>query len=192
MKTKQKIIKLFLDNKEPKTIREISKQIKADYRITYLAAQRLINENILQVKTVGKSSLCKLNNSYYGAEIYLAENERKIDIFKNSNIKQLFREINSKIETSFYVLLLFGSYAKGTQTKSSDIDLLFICNEKNFEEKKIFNIISLLPLKTHTLTFTEEEFIRMKDSKKPNVVQEATTNYIILCGIEAYYNIKNA
>lgn len=191
MKTELKIIRNFIENKKPKTIREISQQIKADYKITHIAIQRLIGKKVLSVQTVGKSSLCKLEEKYYGMIIYEAEEERKGDIFKNNNIKQLYKEIISKTNTGFFVLLLFGSYAKGKQTKNSDIDLMLISNEKDFEIK-ISNILSLLPLKTHALVFTEEEFIRMKDNKRSNVVQEAIENNIILYGIEAYYRIKNA
>lgn len=191
MKTKQKIVKLFIENHESKTIREIAKQINADYRITHTATQRLIEQNIIQTRTVGKSTLCQLDNSYYGIEIYGAEDERKENILKNKNIRQLYKEIMSKIDTSSFILLLFGSYAKGKQKKSSDIDLLFISNEKNFEDN-VSNILSLLPIKTHALTFTEAEFIRMKDAKKSNVVQEAIESNIILYGIEAYYRLKNA
>ena len=68
---------------------------------------------------------------------------------------------------------------------------MFISNDKDFE-KKVSNILSLLPLKTHFLVFTEEEFVRMKDSKKPNVVQEAIKDNVILYGIENYYKLKNA
>lgn len=182
---------MLLKNKTPKTIREIAKQIKADYRITHTASQRLIHHQILTAQTVGKSTLCQLNDSYYGIEIYTAENERKEQIIKNSNLKQLYREILAKIKSGLFVLLLFGSYAKGKQTKSSDIDLMFISNETGFEEK-VSNILSLLPLKTHALVFTEEEFIRMKDAKSPNVIQEAIQNNVILYGVEGYYKIKNA
>jgi len=191
MKTESKIIQLFLKTAKPKTIREISKQINADYRITYTASKRLIQQNIINTQTVGKSILCELNKYYYGIEMYEAENQRKNRIFKNRNIRQLYKEINSKIDTSFFILILFGSYAKGTQTKSSDIDLLFISNEKKFEHKML-DILALLPLKTHALVFTEEEFIRMKDSKKSNVVKEAIENRIILYGTEPYYRLKNA
>ena len=191
MQTELKIIKYFIENKKPKTIREIAKQIKADYKITHTATQRLIQKNILQAQTIGKSSLCSLNEKYFGIEVYEAEDERKENILKNSNIKQLYKEIISKVNTGFFILLLFGSYAKNKQTKTSDIDLMFISNDKDFESK-ISNILSLLPLKTHALVFTEEEFIRMKDSKKSNVIQEAIESNIILYGIEAYYRIKNA
>ena len=191
MKTELKILKNFIENKKQKTIREIAQQIKADYRITHIAAQRLIEKKILKVQTVGKSSLCSLNEKYFGIEVYKAEDERKEEIFKNKNINQLYKEVMSKIKTSSFILLLFGSYAKNKQTKVSDIDLLFISNESGFETR-ISDILSLLPLKTHALVFTEEEFIRMKDSKKSNVIQEAIESNIILYGIEAYYRIKNA
>jgi len=191
MKTEDKIIRLFLKWKNPKTIREISKQIKSDYRITYIATQRLLDKRILYSKIVGKSILCELNPSYYDIETYAAENKRKKDLLKNKNLKQIYKEIMSKLKSSFFVFLMFGSYAKGKPTKSSDIDILFISNEKGFEEK-ISTILSLLPIKTHALIFTEEEFIRMKDSKKSNVVKEAIENNIILYGIENYYRIKNA
>jgi len=191
MKTELKIIKYFVENKKPKTIREIAKQIKADYRITYIAIQRLIEKNVINVQTVGKSSLCRLDEKYYGIRIYEAENERKENILKNKNINQLYKEIMSKVKTSSFILLLFGSYAKSKQTKTSDIDLMFISNEEDFESK-ISDILSLLPLKTHALVFTEEEFTRMKDTKKSNVIQEAIESNIILYGIEAYYWLKNA
>ena len=189
MKTQKKIIKLLIEKKKAMTIRELAKEIKSDYRITYLAAQRLIQANILTVETVGKSSLCRLNDSYYGIEIYEAEDERGRNILKNSNLKQLHKEIMRRLNNASFIVLLFGSYAKGKQTKSSDIDLMFISNEKDFEEK-VNNILSLIPLKTHLVIFTEEEFIRMKDSRKPNVIKEAIEHNIILYGIESFYRLR--
>lgn len=191
MKTELKIVKHFIKNKKPKTIREIAQQIKADYRIIHTAIQRLIEKKVLKVQTIGKSSLCSLNEKYFGISIYEAENERREEILKNKNINQLYKEIMFKVKTSSFILLLFGSYSKNKQTKLSDVDLLFISNENNFETK-ISDILSLLPLKTHALVFTEEEFIRMKDAKKSNVIQEAIESNIILYGIEAYYRMKNA
>lgn len=191
METENKILRLFIEEKNPKTIREISKKIKSDYRITHTAAQRLIERGILYSKKIGKSNLCELNNSYYGIEIYEAENKRKSELLKNKNLKQLYNEITNKVKSSFFIFLIFGSYAKGKPTKSSDIDILFISNEQGFEER-ISNILSLLPIKTHELVFTEEEFTRMKDAKKSNVIKEAIANNIILYGIENYYKLKNA
>jgi len=191
MKTELKVIRHFIESRKPATIRDIAKRIKADYKITYTATQRLIQKNILDVQDVGNSSLCRLNEDYYSIEIYETENQRREGILKNKNLNQLYREIMSKIKTSSFILLLFGSYAKRKQTKSSDIDMLCVSNEKDFESR-ISDILSLLPLKIHALVFREEEFIRMKDSKKPSVVHEIMEKNIILYGIEAYYRLKNA
>jgi len=191
MKTENKIISLFIEEKIPKTIREVSKKIKSDYRITHIATQRLLEKSILTSRRIGKSRLCELNNSYYGAEIYEAEKEKKENLLKNKDLKQLYNEVMSKVKSSFFIFLIFGSYAKWRSTKSSDIDILFVSNKQGFEEK-ISNALSLLPVNTHALVFTEEDFIRMKDSRKSNVVKEAIEDNIILYGVENYYKLKNA
>ena len=89
MKTEIKIIKAFLRDREPRTIRGIAKEIKADYRITHTAFQRLIQKGIIEVKKVGKSSLCSFNDERYGLEIHQAEEERKNHLLKNKDINQL-------------------------------------------------------------------------------------------------------
>lgn len=191
MQTEIKIIRHFIEDKSFKTIRELSKIIGSDYRIVYTATQRLLEKKILLSRIAGKSTLCELNKNYYGVEIYKAENERREDLLKDKDIKQLCRELMSKLKSSLFILLVFGSYARGKQAKHSDIDLMFISNDKDFENR-VYSILSLIPLKTHAFVFTEKEFIRMKDSKKPNVVKEAIENNIILYSIENYYRLKNA
>ena len=191
METENKVISLFIEEKTPKTIREISKKIKSDYKITHTATQRLLEKNILLSKKIGQSSLCELDNLFYGSEIYVAESKRKDNLLKNKDLKQLYQEVMAKIKSTFFIFLIFGSYAAGKSTKSSDIDILFVSNEQGFEEK-ISNTLSLLPMKTHAFVFTEEEFIRMKDSKKSNVIKEMIKNNVILYGVENYYRLKNA
>ncbi len=191
MKTEIKILKEFIQNKEPRTIRELSKRIRSDYKITYIATQKLIEKNILYTKKIGKSTLCSMNEKNITIEIIEAEYEQRENILKIKNITQMYKEITTKIKTSLFVMVLFGSYVKGTQTRTSDIDILFISNDPLFESK-ITSIISIIPLKIHPVIVTEEEFIRMKDSKKSNIIQEVLNNNIILYGIETYYHLKNA
>jgi predicted nucleotidyltransferase len=191
MKTECKIIRLFLDERQSFTIREISKKIRSDYRITHTAVQRLIDKDMLKVEKVGKSSLCHLNTSYYGPEIYSAEYARMGDVLNDKKLSQLRKEVVSKARTRFFVFLLFGSYAKGSHSASSDIDIMLISDRKGFE-REILDVLSLLPLKTHALVFSEEEFIRMKDAKGPNVVKEAIKDAVVFYGIEAYHSLLRA
>ena len=103
MKTENKIIKLLIEKGKTKTIRGLAKEIKSDYRITHTAVQRLIDKKILLSKTVGGSTLCELNDRYYGLEIYEAESERKENMLRNKNIKQLYKEVMSKVKSSFFI-----------------------------------------------------------------------------------------
>mgnify|MGYP001563419659 CR=1 FL=1 len=189
MKTETKIIKSLIEDGEM-TIRELSKKIKADYKISHMAVNNLIKKKVINTKNIGNSILCSLNKDYFGIELYKAEDERRTEILKNKDINQLLKHVLYKVKTTFFVLLLFGSYAKRTQTKNSDIDLILIFRESGFEDK-INEILSLIPLKTHSLVFTEEEFVRMKDSKESNVVKEALSKYVVLYNIESFYRLKN-
>ncbi len=94
MKTENKIIALFIENKKPKTIREIAKNIHADYRITHTAAQRLLKKKIL-----------------FGEKVYTAEAQRKDNVLKKGQLQFAYKEIMTKVGTGLFVLLLFGSYA---------------------------------------------------------------------------------
>ncbi len=190
MKTEIKILKSLIEEKKGVSIIEISRKINSDYRITHNAAKNLITKELIRIEKIGKSNVCHLTNNF-SIEIYEAEDQRRNEILKNKNIKQLQNEILTKCSTALFIFLLFGSYAKKSQTTNSDIDLMFICNDKDFEER-ISDILSILPLKTHPLVFSEEEFIKMKDSKKSNVVIEAMQNAVIMYGIENFYRLKNA
>jgi DNA polymerase sigma len=190
MKTETKIIRALIEQRKSMTIREISRMIKSDYRITHTAIKNLIRKQGVLARTVGKSTLCSLNDDYYGLEIYLAEKQRKESLLKNKNINQLYKEVMAKAKTGLFVFLVFGSYAKGQHTKGSDIDLIIISDDKGLQ-RKINHILSLLPLKTHALVFTQAEFLRMRDSRNMNVVKEAMQNNIILYNADTYYFLKN-
>ncbi len=190
MITEIKVIKALIENKGL-TIRELAKIIKADYKITHIAVQRLIKKNVVKSEVVGKSKLCSIGQENFSLQIYTAEDERRSEILRNKDINQLLKHVLYKVKTSFFILLLFGSYAKRTQTKNSDIDLIFVFKESGWDDK-IHEILSLVPLKTQPLVFTEEEFVRMKDSKELNIIKEAFRKYIILYNIEGFYRLKNA
>lgn len=188
MKTENKIIKTMLKENHEFTIRGLSKKINSDYKITHTAVKKLFSKDILSRKKVGKSIVCNLNRWNPSKEVLFAEHERVNEILKNSNIKQLYKEIISKTKTSFFIMLLFGSFAKNNYNQNSDIDLLFISNEKDIENN-IKGILRLIPLKTHPLVFNEKEIIKMYLSRESNVVKEAINNYILLYGTETFYNI---
>ena len=121
----------------------------------------------------------KFNNKVYEAEFY-----RREKLFKRN--KDFLVIHNRLAELNFvFVALVFGSYAKGTANKHSDIDILTI----DGDEKEIKSAISLLPNKIHLTTLSCDEFIQMVKSKEFTVVSEALKNNIILIGKEEYYRL---
>lgn len=188
METEKKIVRLLLEEKKAFTIRGMAAKIGSDYKIIHTAIQRLTKKNIIKKEKVGNSFLCKLNEKYYGSEIYEIEFERATELLKNKNIKILYDEIMSKIAESFFVFFVFGSVVKNKQRKASDIDLMFVTNAENFE-KKADEILRTLPLKIHFLVFSEKEFKKMLFSSESNVVKEMLKSCIALYGIESYYRM---
>ena len=176
-----KILIHLLNNKEKKfTINQISKDLNMNYRIAHTQVKLLEKENLIQTERVGKALLCSLTNNF-NEKIYLAEYQRTKQLNKDIQIIQKrFEKANQN-----YILLLFGSYAKNTQTKQSDIDLLAITENK----KEIIDISELIPKHIHLTTTNYNEFTKMKYSKKLSVVSEAIKNNIILLGIENYYRL---
>jgi hypothetical protein len=174
MKTKTKIIKALIESEDPLTIKDISRKINADYRITHTAAKKLIAENIVIPQEIGTSIVCTLTQKQCCDQIFKAEHERRQDVLQDRNSKQLHKDITEKLNTSLYILLI-------QPVRRRDINLIFISNEPHFK-KKVEHITSLIPLPTNVTVFTEEEYKKSK---------QFFERHIILHGIESYYNLKS-
>ncbi len=187
MDSEIRILKLLIGNKEEKyTIKKIAEALKMNYRIAYEKVMLLQKDGLIRITKAGNSKLCEFTNTF-DSIVFEAEYERKKDLFKNKDFLILH---NRLAELKFpFITLLFGSHAKGTADKHSDIDILAIGGD----EKEIKATLSLLPHKIHLTFVTYEEFIRMAKSKEFTVVSEAIKNNVILIGIEEYYRlVKNA
>ncbi len=180
------ILRLLLSNKEERyTIKKISELLKINYRIAYEKILLLEKEGLIKVTKAGNSKVSELTNKF-NQKVFEAEYGRIQELSKDFSIILDYYRRNMK--SQFYVLLLFGSYAKNTQKKHSDIDLLFIIPD-DADEKEIEQVSAMIPLKIHPQIFKEKEFIAMKRSKEVTVGSEAIKNNVILHGIEYYYEM---
>ncbi|MBM3247654.1 nucleotidyltransferase domain-containing protein [Candidatus Pacearchaeota archaeon] len=186
MKTEIKILKFLLAEDKSLTIREVSQKTKLDYKIVHTAIKELVKKRLLESKPVGKSIQLTLKR-IYSKEIFEAETERKEELLKDKNLKVLHDHL---LDLPFqFIVLVFGSYTKGTYTKKSDIDLMIIAPEEN--KSKINSRLSVLPLDIHPTFLDYKDFLQMKNSKDFSVVSEAIKNNIIIINIEDYYRILN-
>ena len=190
MKNKDAIaIKYIIEQKnEELNILKISKGLKMDYKNTYSIIKRLEKESVIKLETFGHSSRIKLVSQMHPL-IFEAEHNRRKELLKDKNLVVMLNDFKINLKSKCYVLLVFGSYAKKTHTKNSDIDMMFIVPNENSFEKEINQVARSLPLPIHYLVFSEKQFLEMIDAKKSNVGQEALKNNIILYGIETYYEM---
>lgn len=191
MKGKEvEIIKVLLENRDANlSMNHIATLLKKDYKNTHTIIKRLEAESLVNLEPFGNSCKVSLSTIMHPL-LFEAEYGRRGELLKNKDISIMF-DYFKKLKTKFYVLLVFGSYAKKRNNKSSDIDLLFIVPDASESglEKEIYSIGRTLPLPLHINVFKESDFRAMIQSKAVTVGQEAMKHNVILYGIEAFYEM---
>jgi len=177
------ILKLLIENQgEIFSIRKISQLRKINYKSAYNVMIKLKIEGLVDFQRVGNAINCSFSKNF-NSSVFNVEYERRNELIKNSNFRVIYESLN-KISFPF-IVLLFGSHAKKTATKHSDIDLMIISDNP----KKIHEAISLIPLKIQAIPLTPQEFCSMAKSREFSVVSEAIKKNIIIIGIEDYYRL---
>lgn len=171
------------------SVNQLAKETKLAYPYVYDSVKKLEKRELLSVKKISKSNLCqiKFNNP---EELALASIENIQQFLSNCpRINNLTKQLKEALSDELYIMLLFGSYAKGKATKESDIDLFFIIKDKNDLEKfrkKVSFLISKLSYKIEFEVSTLEWFYEMLGDKT-TVGREIFKTNIILHNAEAYF-----
>ena len=110
-------------------------------------------------------------------------------------LDNLISKLIEKFISRIHSIILFGSYVKGTATKQSDIDLLFIVD--NLKDKKLREVIdreSASYQYTHNTKISPlitdiKEFKEMLKSKEFNVGKEVKESGVSLYGHELFWRL---
>ncbi len=188
-----KLIEFFLANITEKFgLRELSRKMGIDYKLIYVAVQKLIKKNVLITEKKANLSLCSLNLKGELTYIQFVEMIRRDKFFqKHKDFEVFFQNVFDKIKYIHFTLIIFGSFVNGKENKESDLDLLILAPKREISEEiqRLINSESvLLKRKIHSITLNEEEFMSNLSDKKLNVVVEAFKNHILITGIESFYN----
>lgn len=201
-KTLLKIIGLMRkDLDKGLTILEISKQLKIGYRPAYNHISEMEKEGIIQIERIGSAKQCSLNLSSPKTRHLLESLDiiKKEELYKENPklkiIDNLILKLTEKFISKIYSIILFGSYAKGTAAKQSDIDLLFIVSDlKDRNLREIIERESAGYQYSHNTKISPlitdiEEFKKMLSSKELNVGKEVKEKGISLYGHEIFWRI---
>ena len=183
---REKIVKYLIENKTPQSIRTISGAVLLDYKNTYSIIQEY-QQGIISKEKIGNTNLIKLKLAP-SQDIYLVEDKRTQEFLSKNPKLKIVKTYIEELNYPFLIVLVFGSYVKETKTKSSDIDICIILDNKD-KIKELEEKLSLLSLNLEIHEFTTKEFISMIEKTQNNLGHEIIKSNIILYGIENYYNL---
>lgn len=176
------------------SIKHISKLIKTSYALTYDSIKTLLSKKIVKADKVGHSLACKLNLSADPQLIAISSLIISQKFLDKVSFGFVIDDIKNKLNDLIYIMILFGSHVKGTATKNSDVDLLFIVqNEADIEKikKRVKSVVSLTNIKIEFNVIITDWLIKMFEEKH-TVGREILERSIILHGAEQYYTLVNA
>ena len=137
MRLELKIIDLLAkDMEKTYTINEIAKTLKEHYSCVHKIVNNLAEDGVLIKNKAGKAYLCSLNlkNEKTHALLQINEIEKKRKLYTvDKKLKLILDDFVKSTEPQnkkILAIVLFGSYAKGTATNKSDIDILIISKSK--------------------------------------------------------------
>ena len=182
----ERILKLLIENKRAWTILEISRKLKTDYKNTFQAVGKLYPDLISKDKK-GNLNLIEIKISS-NIGIHEVEKKRTREFLSNNPKIKLIEEDIERLNYPFFIVLVFGSFAKGEATDKSDIDVCIISDNPEKTQEAVSNM-GLLPQKIEIQKFTTDEFKSMLNKKENNLAKEIIKSNVILYGTENYYNL---
>lgn len=159
---------------------------------TYNSLKRFVKAGVLREEKAGNVILYSLAPDSLKAHAYAGMAAEHLALSKKHLPYEALNGMAMKIPTSFYILLVTGSYARNEQTSKSDIDAVVICDD-SFEPKRIYaelkQYCELNIPAIHLYVFRKSEFEEMLLNGHANYGKEVARNNLILIGGEEYFRI---
>ena len=154
-------------------LRQIAKDMDINHMTIKRALGVLIKENVLDVKKQGKNNIYSIKKTLEAknfalmAEIYKLNNLIKA----HPELKQSLKSLNN---IPINLIVIFGSYAKGQETKNSDIDI-YIETARSKIKKEASKINSKFSVKIGE--YNRENLL----------IKEIEKSHIIVKGVGIFY-----
>lgn len=155
-------------------IRGLAKVLGTNQTTISRKVLELYNDNIVDFRQEGKNKVYFLKKTLEAKEYaFIVETHKTLDAIKK--YPRLRRIIdNIKDNKKITLAVIFGSYAKGTATKESDIDLYIETADRKIKEETEL-IDTKLSVKTGEY------------DRKNILIKEIEKNHIIIKGVERFY-----
>lgn len=173
------------------TINEIAGALGQHYSFVHRVVNRLSEDGVIIKTKAGKAYLCSMDikNEKTRALIQLNEIEKREKADMDKVLKLVLDDFVKSLEPvnkNIVSIILFGSYAKGTATEESDIDVLLISKGKLDIEKITKQIYAKYGKEISPVIMSPGEFKRQKNDV---LIREIVAEHYVLYGIENFVNM---
>ena len=159
---------------------EAARELNMNQKTVSNVLSKMEKENILRSRTEGRNKIYRLNLMNPGIMHVLAmtEEERTLRFRTDTVLKELIHEL---IKSNSPMVVVFGSYADGTNKKGSDIDILVLSPF----QADLSKIEMFYKIKTSIKEYTEEEF---REALKSGdfLIKEVLRNHVVLYGVDLF------
>lgn len=154
------------------------------------AIENFKKEDLIRIKKIGKTNLMSLNFDNNQLFCYLSIFNYE---FSKMPLDVLFKIQESILrETEFFCLVVFGSYASGTEKKNSDLDVAVIVENEEIKKRvtpRIKSVERKLIKDIHEVVFSKSEFLEMLGHEEENVGKEIARNNLVFYGLINFYKL---
>jgi predicted nucleotidyltransferase len=155
-------------------LREMARKLNESHSTVLRKINALVKENVLDFRKEGKNKIffiknnLKAKNYVYSAEIYKFNKLLKA----HPRLGTIFEDVKKNVPRG--MIILFGSYAKGSPKPNSDIDIYVETNDNDLKYK-LQELNSKLSIKIG------------KFDMNSLLIKEIIKNHIIIRGLEDFY-----
>ena len=175
------LLRCFFPEGNQKTIKELQERSGYSYERVHTSLKDLAKKKIVKEQSVGKTLLYLPDFTHLymklAFEHYMAEK-----VLEFSQKHYIIAKALKEIEES-QLVVLFGSYAKKTETKASDIDVLMLEGKNELKAIQTKYGLPFAPL-----SIAREEFKKIQ-KENPELWQDLMENGIIIKGAELFYHL---
>lgn len=171
-----RILACFFPALEKKTAKEIEGCSGYSHEPVFRTLKSLVKRKYLKETKIGKTNVYEFIKTDETLLVFVNYMMEKASRFKNKHalLYKRLKEFADSIRAD--CIILFGSYAKGTETEKSDIDLLCVTNERDVERKAAV-------FKTKYNITIRPVVVRPDDFKNIKKDNEAFYNDMVMYGI---------
>ncbi|MCX6710264.1 MAG: nucleotidyltransferase domain-containing protein [Candidatus Woesearchaeota archaeon] len=153
----------------------IAEELKLIPSTAMRTMKHLEEENVVDFKLEGKNKKYSLKETPEAKSyLIMAEHYKFIKLMQNAKMRKIAKELIE--QTAGELIVIFGSYAKGTETSESDIDVYLETQNRELKEK-LSEISEKLSIKIGKL------------DKENLLVKEIIKNHVIIQNAERFYQL---